>query len=167
MSTHVGMPVTTQKGLRWKKDRSSGVMPEWTTDPSIEDITTLVRRELKIPPSDPCVVQFLTQNNFNKDYTVTCGSGQEYTLRLTVPVDARSKTLSEVATIKYICHDTEVPVPQVFCHQASTDNELGLEWILMTRMPGRKLGDEWEGMDYLRKEQLVRKMASVHAQLFQ
>ena len=58
MGTLVGMPVTIQKGLRWKKDRSSGVMPEWTADPSIEDITTLVRRELKIPTPDPCVVQF-------------------------------------------------------------------------------------------------------------
>jgi len=34
-------------------------------------------------------------------------------------------------------------------------------------MPGRKLGDEWEGMEYLKKEQLVLKMVSVHAQLFQ
>ncbi|KAI4616007.1 hypothetical protein J4E83_006676 [Alternaria metachromatica] len=167
MSNLVGMPVTTQKGLRWKKDRSSGVMPEWTTDPSIEDITTLVRRELDIPISDPCVVQVLTQNNFNKDYIVTCGSGREYILRLTVPVDPGSKTMSEVATIKYLRHDTEVPVPQVICHQASTDNELGLEWILRERMPGRKLGDEWNGMDYLKKEHLVRKMASIHAQLFQ
>ncbi|KAI4609071.1 hypothetical protein J4E80_008818 [Alternaria sp. BMP 0032] len=106
-------------------------------------------------------------NNFDKDYTVTCGRGQEYILRLTVPVDARSKTMSEVATIEYIRHHTEVPVPQVFCYQASTDNELGLEWILRARMPGRKLGDEWEGMEYLKKEQLVRKMVSVHAQLFQ
>jgi len=54
---------------------------------------------------------FLTQNNFDKDYTVTCGRGQEYILRLTVPVDARSKTMSEVATIEYIRHHTEVPVP--------------------------------------------------------
>ncbi|KAI4924977.1 uncharacterized protein J4E92_007014 [Alternaria infectoria] len=135
-------------------------MPEWTTDPSIEDITTLVRRELKIPTPDPC-------NNFDKDYTVTCGRGQEYILRLTVPVDARSKTMSEVATIEYIRHHTEVPVPQVFCYQASTDNELGLEWILRARMPGRKLGDEWEGIDYFKKEQLVLKMVSVYAQLFQ
>ena len=103
---------------------------------------------------------FLTQNNFNKDYTVTCGSGQDYILHLTVPVDPRSKTMSEVATIEYIRHHTEVPVPQVFCHQASTDNELGLEWILRARMPGRKLGDEWEGMEYLKKEQLVRQMVS-------
>ena len=55
----------------------------------------------------------------------------------------------------------------MFRHQASTDNELGLEWILRARMPGRKLGDEWEGMDYFKKEQLVLKMVSVHAQLFQ
>ena len=54
----------------------------------------------------------------------------------------------------------------MFRHQASTDNELGLEWILRARMPGRKLGDEWEGMDYFKKEQLVRKMVSIHAQLF-
>ncbi|KAI4686261.1 hypothetical protein J4E81_008612 [Alternaria sp. BMP 2799] len=123
-------------------------MPEWTADPSIEDITTLVRRELKIPTPDPC-------NNFDKAYTVTCGRGQEYILRLTVPVDARSKTMSEVATIEYIRHHTEVPVPQVFCYQASTANEVELEWILRARMPGRKLGDEWEGMDYFKKEQLV------------
>ncbi|KAH6860900.1 kinase-like domain-containing protein [Alternaria rosae] len=161
------MPVTIQKGLRWKKDRNLGVAPEWTTEPSIEDVTTLVRRELKIPTPDLCVVQFLTQNKFNKAYTVTCGSSQEYVLRLTVPVDPRSKTMSEVATIKYIRHHTEIPVPQVFCHQASTANEVGLEWILMARMPGRRLCDEWKGMDYLKKEQLVRKLVSVHAQLFQ
>ncbi|KAI4945917.1 hypothetical protein J4E91_007358 [Alternaria rosae] len=167
MSTLVGMPVTIQKVLRWKKDRNLGVAPEWTTEPSIEDVTTLVRRELKIPTPDLCVVQFLAQNKFNKAYSVTRGNSQEYVLRLTIPVDPRSKTMSEVATIEYIRHQTEIPVPQVFCHQASTANEVGLEWILMARMPGRRLRDEWKDMDYLKKEQLVRKLVSVHAQLFQ
>lgn len=37
----------------------------------------------------------------------------------------------------------------------------------MARMPGRRLRDEWKGMDYLKKEQLVRKLVCVYAQLFQ
>jgi aminoglycoside phosphotransferase (APT) family kinase protein len=64
-------------------------------------------------------------------------------MRFSLSVDPRSKTMSEVATIEYVRHHTDIPAPQVFRGQASNSNKLGFEWMLMARVPGNKLHDQW------------------------
>jgi hypothetical protein len=87
-------------------------------------------------------------------------------MRLTLPVDLPSKTMSEVATIEYTRYYTH-PAQQVFCHQAVSANELELEWILIDYVPSRRLHREWKGMSYEKNVELVRKMVPYHAQHFQ
>ena len=74
--------------------------------------------------------------------------------------------MSEVATIEYIRHHTDIPVPEVIRHQATDANKLGFKGM-MSRVPGRKLRDQWSSTSWLKKELLVRKIVSYHAQLFQ
>ena len=50
--------------------------------------------------------------------------------------------MSEVATIEYIRHHTDIPVPEVIRHQATDANKLEFEGM-MSRVPGRKLRDQW------------------------
>ncbi|KNG48669.1 kinase-like protein [Stemphylium lycopersici] len=153
-------------GLLWEDHPWTGLTPKWAVNPSVDFIAEIVRRELNVRQSDPCVVEFLAEGAFNKVYTITCGDKQDYIVRVSLPVEPHFKTMSEAATIEYIRHHTDIPAPQVFRSQATNDNELQFEWMLMERIPGSKLSDRWRDMSWLKKEVLVRKAVSHAAQLF-
>lgn len=44
------------------------------------------------------------------------------------------KTMSEGATLSCIREHTSIPVPRAIAHSSTTDNELGLGWILMVKI---------------------------------
>ena len=46
---------------------------------------------------------------------------------------------SEVATLRYLRQNTTIPVPSVYGHDADFNNEVGLPYILMEAMSGKKL----------------------------
>lgn len=58
-------------------------------------------------------------------------------MRVSLPVDPHYKTSSGVATLDLIYKRTTIPVPKVIAHEASNENELGFEWILMEYMVRR------------------------------
>jgi aminoglycoside phosphotransferase len=66
-----------------------------------------------------------------------------FILRVTLPVDPHLKTASEVATLSYVSNHTSIPVPEVIAYDPSAQNDLGFEWILMTRLPGVPLKELW------------------------
>ncbi|KAF2140779.1 uncharacterized protein K452DRAFT_299483 [Aplosporella prunicola CBS 121167] len=77
-------------------------------------------------------------------YTVRSGSdrGKEYLLKINLPIFPWYLTESEVATMKYVRLQTSIPVAKVYAYDASGDNAMGHEWILMD-----KLG-EWSSTFY-------------------
>lgn len=148
-------------GLSWTSSLFS-LDPTWTLEPDPAAIAELVK-SLGVQDA---TVSFLAQGAFNKVYTVTSPSHPDLILRLALPVDPRFKTLSEVATMEWILHNTSAPVPRVVRHGESRTNIVGLEWILMTKLPGRHLGDAWRTIGCEAKEALVRLIARVWAELF-
>ena len=60
-----------------------------------------------------------------------------------MPVDPFYKTESEVATLKYLGSNTEIPVATVIAWDSSLKNELGYEWILLEKLAGVELGQVW------------------------
>ncbi|KAI1041064.1 hypothetical protein LB505_005852 [Fusarium chuoi] len=55
--------------------------------------------------------------------------------------DTASKILvSEASTLLYLKANTSVPVPQVFSYSGSSDNEIGIPYILQSKALGRSLG---------------------------
>ncbi|CAO2650490.1 Nn.00g017820.m01.CDS01 [Neocucurbitaria sp. VM-36] len=155
----------SQVGLVWKEAWWS-IEPAWTAEPDIEVITKIVRRQLKIFEAAICNVEYLAEGSFNKVYVVRCGHEVEYVMRVSLPVQSRFKTMSERTTIGYIRHHTDIPAPLVLFHEATNDNELGFEWMIMVRVPGQKLQERWKSMTWLKKELLVRKFVSYFAQMF-
>ena len=86
--------------------------------------------------------------------------------RISLPVDPRYKTLSEVATLDFVRQNTETPVPMVSAFDASNDNDLGFEWMLMEMMPGVPLADVWWTTSRSAKQKLVKDVALFTAQPF-
>lgn len=80
-------------------------------------------------------VTFHAQGAFSKLYKISTMS-EACLMRVSLPVDPRYKTESEVATIEFARQNTSLPVPQIIAFDSNNENELGFEWILMEMMPG-------------------------------
>lgn len=145
-----------------------GLRPCWTVEPSIDIIAKIVHHHLKLSPDEilQMTVRFQFQGAFNKLYAIQCPRGSFF-LRVSLPVDPHFKTLSEVATVKFLESKTSVPVPQIFASDSSGNNELKLEWILMRRVPGLPLAQVWGSLDWEAKVSCVTDVAIIMAQLFE
>ena len=88
-------------------------------------------------------------------------------MRVWLPVGPYYKTMSEVSTVEWISHTTNIPVPQVIIYQSSQEDPIGFEWIIMTRMPGRPLKELWHSLSFSAKTSLVGEFAAYSSCLFQ
>ena len=163
---HQHPTVDDQTALGWRIDWFGNLEMVWVKEPNMEVIESIVRRQLNVPDGTFCTVSFLAEGAFNKVYTVQVSSNDRYIMRIPLPVQPHLKTMSEVATIDYVRHYTYIPVPAVLKFQATSQNELGFEWILMTHISGTQMGDQWRSISSLKKKLIVRNMVSYLAQLF-
>ena len=154
-----------QDGLEWIHD-TFGLEPRWTVEPKREIVESLARKHLTLDGDARCEVQFYAQGAFNKLYRVDTDNGA-FLMRVSLPVDPHHKTMSEVATIKFVRQETEMPVPKIIAFDGSNDNDLGFEWILMELMPGQPLRKRWRKLPTRNKEELIKQLVHYQARLFQ
>ncbi|KAH7309125.1 hypothetical protein B0I35DRAFT_441487 [Stachybotrys elegans] len=50
---------------------------------------------------------------------------------------------SEVAALRYLKAFTSIPVPEVYSHSATSDNDIGLPYILQSKATGHAIGSNW------------------------
>ncbi|MCJ1275965.1 hypothetical protein MMC21_003770 [Puttea exsequens] len=155
--------MTSQNGLDWVEE-TFGLQPRWTREPDICDIKAVIKDTLNF--QDDCDVTSLNQGCFNKLFTVQHAE-ETFIMRVSLPVDPRLKTESEVATLHFIRNKDIIPVPKVIAHDSSHDSRIGFEWIMMEFMPGVVLADKWRSMDWAAKEELVGELAKYSASMFQ
>ena len=149
-------------GLGWEHD-VFGFEPIWTVQPNEEAIKRTTQETLRW--SDPCTINFFDANAFNKFYVVKCGH-KEVLICVSLPVDPKWKTLSEVATLRWVRENTTIPVPEVLSHQANRSSRIGFEYIMMSKMPGKPLEDIWLSAGTPHKEKLVRQLARIYSEMF-
>lgn len=142
-------------GLEWVRNLW-GSEPRWAVDLDEEAIKQTVQSALELP--GPCDIEFLAQGAFNKLYTIK-SAGKEVVARVTLPADPIWKTLSEVATLKWVRENTSLPVPEVLAYQADRASAIGFEWIAMTKTPGKPLAERWWDISFPAKEEIVCQLA--------
>lgn len=113
-------------------------------------------------------ISFLSSGAFNKLYTVSVSiDSKACVLRISLPVDPRQKTLSEVATLDWVRQNTNIPVPRVMAFEATRTNPVGFEWILMTKIdPGTPLAKVWNSLSFPAKKALTEWFADYSSSLF-
>jgi hypothetical protein len=84
------------RGLFWE-DKVFGKEPQWYAEPSIDALSSVLRARY---PGRTVQVAFFAQGAFNKVYQVTIQGESPLILRVSLPVDPRYKTLSEIATTR-------------------------------------------------------------------
>lgn len=160
------LTMDSSHGLGWK-DELMGQRPVWTAEPSVELVAKIAHRHLQLSPDEisRTTTEFQFEGVFNKLYAVDCPRGSFF-MRVSLPVDPHFKTLSEVTTIALVKSQTSVPVPAVIASNATSDNELQFEWILMKRVRGLPLADIWDSLTWDAKVSCVKEVVGVMAQLF-
>ena len=121
------------------------MVPTWTVEPDSSAVEALAKPHT--PPGVKYTTSVFAAGTFNKLFLLSpikeYASSPCYIMRVALPVDPHFKTASEVATLRYLSTRTTIPVPHVIAYDASHENALGFEWILMTRLPGVPLKDLW------------------------
>lgn len=153
-----------QDGLEWV-EATFCFEPHWIKDPDICAISRIARKHLSYDESTPMEVSFYAQGAFNKLYKISTAD-TTCLIRVTLPVDPRYKTESEVATIEFVGQKTDMPVPRIIAFDTSNESELGFEWILMEMVPGVTLREGWRKMSWDAKEDIVKKLVKYQVQLF-
>lgn len=154
-----------QEGLEWVKGKWGEQQPQWTREPSLEVALKVACLRLGLASTLQATISFLSQGAFNKLYKIHAPGG-DFVMRVSLPVDPHYKTSSEAATLDLIGTGTTIPVPKVIAHDASRENELGFEWILMEYMPGITFDEAWATMTWPGKCKVVERLVSASAQIF-
>lgn len=159
-----------QPGLKWVLNRCFEAEPTWTHDPKVKTIIKLARRHLQLNEKDECTADYYMQGAFNKIYLIRCprdsGNEQSFVFRVSLPIDPGFKVASDIATMTFVRTHTDAPVPRVLAFDPSQENGLGFAWTIMGMMPGRPLCEQWRYMNWAQKEELVKRVADVVAQMF-
>ncbi|KAJ3522218.1 hypothetical protein NM208_g1042 [Fusarium decemcellulare] len=156
----------SREGLVWQES-GLGDRPRWKTEPRIEAIKAVCLRVLKPPSEKDCTVEFFAAGLFNKLYLVEVPGQKKLLIRISLPVDPRNKTLREVATVRWLRRFTSIPVPEIIAFDASSDNEIGFEWILMPFIAGTSAYSLWRKTPMITKEALVKQVAKFQAQILE
>jgi aminoglycoside phosphotransferase (APT) family kinase protein len=167
MSSDLNPP---QHGLEWKYELFE-VTPIWTAEPDMAVAKAIALRHLPLT-SSKYVITFFSAGAFNKLFLLhpvndADGALESFIMRVSLPVDPYFKTASEVATLQFVRKNTSIPVPQIIAFDSSADNELGFEWILMTKLSGVTLESLWESPDLVwdSRVQITKTLAGYLKQL--
>jgi aminoglycoside phosphotransferase (APT) family kinase protein len=79
--------------------------------------------------------------------------------------NTRAKSVSEIATARYLKRFTSIPVPEIYYYDLDPDNDIGAPVVLMERMPGRHLNKIWDDLSLDSKKSALSQIASVVVQL--
>jgi hypothetical protein len=143
--------------LRWKL-RGYDAIAQWEREPDIESIAKVM--ESCLSPSKYFEIKHMWEGAYNKFYSVDVDNNK-YVMKVILPVCPRTKTESEVTTIRWTAANTNLRslVPQIIAYGSSTNNPIGCEWILMTRLEGVPLSSCWRDITLGSKERIVRALA--------
>ena len=84
--------------------------------------------------------------------------------RLSRVNNTRAKSLSEIATARYLKRFSSIPVPEIYYYSLDP-NDIGAPFVLMERMLGRHLNKIWGDLSLDGKRSVVSQIASVVAKL--
>ncbi|KAL2070679.1 hypothetical protein VTL71DRAFT_13705 [Oculimacula yallundae] len=134
---------------------------------NINELCHLIAKSIGLPRSEIVLVTKLAEGGSYRIFEATFRSGLKAIARLPYPYTVPRKygIASEVATIEFLrIHG--IPIPKILDWSSSASNQLGSEYIIMERVPGRELTDTWHIMTYKKRMAVVQKIVDIEKLLF-
>ncbi|KAE8149431.1 kinase-like domain-containing protein [Aspergillus avenaceus] len=147
------------------------------------DLQALCRRARTLRQGVSCVCNPDQQPNsgsFNWAIFITFEDGIRWVFRSPhhrtfMPIELGMKLLaSEAATLRYLKAHSDVPVPEVYDYCASSENDIGIPFIIMSEASGRPLSKFWKsagssqpGLDIPSKAKVLTQLGAITWKLSQ
>ncbi|KAG6879621.1 hypothetical protein C0992_000456 [Termitomyces sp. T32_za158] len=111
-------------------------------------------------------IEFLSAGTFHKAYLVTMVDRTELVASVARRYMPRLKTESEVATMRYLRENTNIPLPTVYHYDSNPYNRLGGEYVLMSKASGVQLGTVFHSLSYNELVTLLENLAGLLLPVF-
>jgi aminoglycoside phosphotransferase (APT) family kinase protein len=98
----------------------------------------------------------------------TMESTEQYAIKIGGRYWNKIKTEAEVKALELIAKYTTIPAPKVLAYSSDRNNEFGVEWILMTRLPGENMSAicQTQQLSLNAKKSIIRDLADCIAQMY-
>ncbi|QVM06336.1 hypothetical protein D8B26_001048 [Coccidioides posadasii str. Silveira] len=118
------------------------------------------------PVSEIRSIRKLAEGGFNRVFDISMKDGLSLLARLPYPstMPQRLAVASEVATLAFV-RACGIPAPRVLGYSAH-DNPVGVEYILMEKLPGRPIGDAWFSLPEKDRLKVLHEIVTLEAKLF-
>lgn len=105
------------------------------------------------------------EGGFNRVLQFTFDDGYTVLARLpcSTTIPKRYAVMSEAATLAFL-RSHGVPVPKVLAYSADHANAVGTEYILLEKISGRPLSDQWFSMDTKTRVKIMKQIVEVEKQ---
>ncbi|KAH9217729.1 serine/threonine protein kinase [Leptodontidium sp. 2 PMI_412] len=134
---------------------------------NINELCHVVAKSVGLPHTDIVLVTKLAEGGSYRIFEATFRNGLKAIARLPYPctVPREYGVASEVATMEFLrMHG--IPIPKILDWSSSAFNQLGSEYIIMERVPGRELADTWHTMTFKERMAVVEKIVDIERILF-
>lgn len=155
-----------ERVMRWKHLLAFSWFPVWEIEPDMELIKEVARDHLNTCgfDSNTLTVEYFAGGTHNKLYIINTqdlqtGQPVQCLFRIAMPIYPWYKVESDVATTEFVRRFTDVPVPVIYAYDSSTNNKLGLEWMLIEKVSGFSLEEKWTDMSLKSQTKLTVSVA--------
>lgn len=109
----------------------------------------------------------LAEGGFNRVLLLTMNDGLEVIVKIpySIAIPKKLTTESEVATLEFL-RSKGIPVPRVYAWSSDSENEVGSEYIIMEKAPGKPLEKCWFSLTPKERVNLVTSYVEVERKLF-
>lgn len=133
-----------------------------TMEETIVRITTLCKQLWPYVEDDTIKVQYLDEGTYNQVFVISCAdfAGQlpNMVLRLPWEDDSVNRTVS---ILEYLNNYTELKVPKVINWDATDDNVLGHDYVIMSRVSGKDLQSVYGDLSHRQKIIVAKQIAQL------
>lgn len=133
---------------------------------NVNKLKRAAAESVKKSESDVASLRKLAEGGFNRIFEVTMRDGTCVLARLPYPstLPRRLAVASEVATMDFVrAHG--IPTPRVFGY-AFNENPVGSEYILMEKLCGQPIGDNWYNLSEQQRLQVLHDIVKLESKLF-
>ncbi|KAI4960759.1 hypothetical protein J4E86_002384 [Alternaria arbusti] len=133
---------------------------------NVSELKEVAAKALNRPASDVHAIKKIAEGGFNRILEVMMNDGSSVLARLPYPstLPRRLAVASEVATLDFL-RTNGIPVPRVLDYSTG-ENAVGVEYMLMERLPGKPLSDIWFNLAEEERCHILHKIVSMEIKLF-
>ncbi|KFY68186.1 hypothetical protein V498_10721 [Pseudogymnoascus sp. VKM F-4517 (FW-2822)] len=134
---------------------------------NIDALCQIVAKSVRQSSDDITLFTKIAEGGSFRVFEASFQDGSKAIARLPYPctIPRGYGVASEVATMEFL-RSQGVPIPRVFYWDSSASNEVGSEYIIMERVPGRELSETWQTMTFKERMAVVQKIVDVERILF-